>query len=104
VQPPLVAYECFPDEWSSFDVLRNAVLSSAVVGMPINSGYAGRGDDRWNTTICQAQAQAFLAGEYRDDVLYIIPAARYSDELDLRCVPLPEEQFACMSETVSGWR
>jgi hypothetical protein len=103
VQPPLVAYGCFPAEWPSFDALRNVVLSSAMVGLPINSGYAGRGDDRWNATICRDQAEAFLAGDYRDDVLYVLPAARWSDELDLRCVPLPEEQYACMSTTVSGW-
>lgn len=103
VQPPWVTYECSPPEWTSFDALRNVVAASAFLGLPINSGYAGRGSDEVQAEICQRQASEFAAHRYLEDVLYVIPPPVDVVVPGLECVALPESQRACMAAGVPGW-
>lgn len=71
VHPPWIQYSCISDE-IPYHELAPVLLASAVLRIPINSGYPGRPDPDFNSKICAAQSAAFTAGNLSPSVIYVL--------------------------------
>ena len=81
--------------WTRFHRLGDVLLASAVVGLPVSAGYAGRGGPAYQAEICRDQGERFQRHELERDVLYVTPSSIPAAYPELACVPLPDDMAAC---------
>ena len=62
--------------------------------LEVNSGYPARPNPRYRDLLCLDNAQRFARGEYRTDVLYLLPPGATAPA-DLDCRPAFAELTAC---------
>lgn len=93
-QPPLVTSDCNNPGWTDFTQIAPVVVAAATERLEVNSGYPARPNPRYRDLICIENAQRFARGEYRTDVLYLLPPGA-SAPADLDCRPALSEMTAC---------
>jgi hypothetical protein len=95
-QPPLVIPGCYPPEFRSFAAVGDVLLASAVLDLPVNSGYTARAREGATVAICEQQAQEFRLGTVAPTILYIVPKGGFAPE-SLNCSPLTSHLDMCRS-------
>jgi hypothetical protein len=95
-QPPVVVPGCYSPEYGSFTALGDVLLAASVIGLPVNSGYTARLSPEFTRLNCELQVEEFVAGEFRSDVLYIVPGSA-ATSVRLECFPVTSELQGCRS-------
>lgn len=94
LQPPLVTSDCIGEGWTDFTEIAPIVLAAATERLQINSGYPSRPNPRFRELICTADVDRFARGEYRADVLYVLPPGAAAPD-GLECQPAFAGMTAC---------
>lgn len=94
LQPPNVIPGC---PWKAPDpigVIGDVLLASAVLQLPINSGYTARPRQEYLRINCADQSRAFRAGQLRPEVAYVVPSEQVRVRT-LRCRELTSVLSVC---------
>jgi hypothetical protein len=78
-----------------FERLGDVLLASAVLRLPVNSGYTARLVPDFLAINCRAQPAAFAAGDYDPRVVYVLPSSGTSVPAGLACTQITREMFGC---------
>jgi len=95
VEPAVIVPDCLPASMR-FDDVAPVLAAASVIGLPVNSGNLARAHPDMRADICQTAGQEFLAGRYRDEVVYVVRDHREG----LACRPLYSDLLTCRPSTV----
>jgi hypothetical protein len=95
-QPPVVIPGCNNlDFGPQFERLGDVLLASAVLRLPVNSGYTARLVPAFVRINCRAQPAAYAAGDYDPSVVYVLPASGTTVPAGLTCTQITREMLGC---------